>query len=287
MNSKIALGTAQFGLDYGINNTRGKIPKQEVFDILRYALKKKIGLLDTAYDYGEAEGVIGQFIKDRKFPFKIISKLPRCDSKLTESLFRKSLKRLNQDRIYGYLIHNFKFFLKNGAIWEALERLKGEGKIKKIGFSLYYPSELEYLLRKKMHFNIIQIPYSFFDQRFKDYFPLLKKRKIEIHARSIFLQGLIFKDPDKLEKKFLKLKDRLVFLRALSKENDIPISAAAINFAFLNKGIDKIIIGVESFKNLQENIRGLRYKKIIKKLYSSLVSLKENDEGIILPINWQ
>lgn len=113
--SKLVLGTAQFGLDYGINNKRGKLSKKEVFKILTYAKKNEIETLDTAYGYGDSEKIIGEFIKKNKICFKIISKLPKCNSKTVEYIFLKSLAKLSQDKIYGYLIHDFESFLKNNS----------------------------------------------------------------------------------------------------------------------------------------------------------------------------
>lgn len=287
MISKLALGTAQFGLDYGINNQRGKIPESEIFKILNYAWKNKIKVLDTAFAYGESERIIGRFIKKTRFSFRIISKLPKCNSKQVEELFQESFERIGQNQIYGYLLHDFDSFLKDKAIWNILLSLKAESKIKKIGFSLYYPKQLKYLLKKRIRFDMVQVPYSFFDQRFNKYFPLLKKRKIEIHVRTIFLQGLIFKDLDKLKGRFLKLKDKLVFLRTLAKNNYLSLSALAINFVLLDKNIDKIIIGVDSLKNFKENIRSIKDINIVKRFYPLLLNLQEGDEDIVLPINWQ
>ncbi len=287
MKNKLVLGTAQFGLNYGISNQRGKIPQKEIFKILKYAVKNKIDFLDTAYSYGDSEKIIGEFIKVNKTSFNIISKLPKCNSKAVKGFFFKSLARLKQDKIYGYLVHDFKSFLKDNTCWNVLEKLKKERKIKKIGFSLYYPSELKYLLKNNIDFDIIQIPYNIFDQRFTSYFSQLKKRKIEIYIRSVFLQGLVFKNPNKLEKKFIKIKDKLTSLRLISEKLNIPISAVCLNFTILNSYIDKVLIGVDSIDNLKENIKALKYKDRIKNIYSKVFSLKEDDKEAILPINWQ
>lgn len=284
---RFVLGTAQFGFDYGINNLDGKIPKKEVFRILKYAWKNKIRILDTAAGYGESEKIIGEFINKYKLHFRIITgEFPQCTAKNLEKGFLISLKNLNQEKVSGYLIHNFDHFLKDEKIWQSLEKLKAEGRIEKIGFSLYYPDQLKLIFKKNIKPDIIQIPYSFFDQRFAEHLPLLKKKSIRIYARSVFLQGLIFKKLASLENKFLKIKDKLIFLQRISQKAGIPLSALAINFACLNEHIDKIVVGVDSLKNLQENLKGLRYKNKVKKIYPQLLSLKEDEEKLILPINW-
>jgi len=93
--NKIALGTAQFGMDYGINNQRGKIPEKEVFDILYEASSSGIDTLDSAYAYGNSEDVIGNFIRESKKELKIISKSPNKESREIEKIFDSSLKKLN------------------------------------------------------------------------------------------------------------------------------------------------------------------------------------------------
>ena len=110
MNLKLALGTAQFGLDYGIANKKGKVAKEEVFKILEYAHSVGIDTLDTAYSYGESEDVIGKFISNSGKSFNVISKMPDLNSDTVSPVngyFSQTLARLRQKKIYGYLIHKF------------------------------------------------------------------------------------------------------------------------------------------------------------------------------------
>jgi len=286
MNLKLALGTAQFGLDYGINK-KEKILKKEVFKILKYAIQNGIDVLDTAYVYGDSEKVIGQFIKENKANFKIISKAPSNNLENIENFFHESLKRLNLNKMYGYLIHDFKSFLKKPEIWSILEKIKAQGKVKKIGFSLYHPKEIEYLLERNIQLDIIQVPFSVFDQRFSKIFSLLKEKGIEVYARSMFLQGLVFKNPDELKGNFVKIKNKLLFLRALSKERNISFSAMFIGFVVSNGFVDKGIIGIDSVEHLKENIEALKDETMVNQIYNKLLRLKEDDENVILPINWK
>lgn len=284
--NKLVLGTVQFGLSYGINNKRGKIPKEEVFQILKYAHQKGINFLDTARSYGISEKVIGKYIKNSLDSFKIVSKLSFEKTENIETNFNNTLKRLNLKKLYGSLVHDFHSFFKNTEIWQFLGKLKKDKKVQKIGFSLYYPEELEYLRREKIIFDIIQVPYSIFDQRFAESFKWLKKQKIEIHARSVFLQGLVFKQTNKLSSGFLKIKNKLEKLNELSNELKIPVSAVCLNFVFLNKYINKVVIGIDGLDNLKENLSNLKYREKTKKVYNELLKLKEEDENIILPVNW-
>jgi len=287
LSDKIALGTVQFGLDYGINNLTGKIPKNEVFEILDYAHKSGINVIDTSYAYGDSESVLGEYLKRSGIKFKVVSKLPGNKDDKSFEIFHETLNHLNKNKIYGYLIHNFDFYLKNSRIWADLRKIKQQGKVQKIGFSLYYPEELEYLLKKKVTFDLIQVPYSIFDQRFSVFFQQLKKKNVEIHIRSVFLQGLVFKEINTLPKRFLKIKRKLETLKKLAGDLAIPVSSLCLNFAALNPFIDKVVIGVDNIANLKENLNNLKYQVKTKKIYNKLLKLKEEDENIILPVNWK
>jgi aryl-alcohol dehydrogenase-like predicted oxidoreductase len=283
---KLALGTVQFGMDYGINNPRGKIPEKEVFEILSEAERNAINTLDTAHAYGESERLIGEYIKDKGAVFRVVSKLPPCGPEEAERVFYTSLERLRLDRLYGCLIHDFASFLKTPEIWEILKRLKAERKTGRVGFSLYYPEELEYLLEEKIEMDLVQVPFSVLDQRFLGRFPLLKDRGVEVHVRSVFLQGLLFMNPRGLKGNLSRAKDKLFILRTLSEQAGIPLSAICINFALLNDFIDRVIIGVDGIRNLSENLRALSYQDEVRDMYGKLLDLKEDDEDVILPSKW-
>lgn len=286
--SKIALGTVQFGLDYGINNSKGKINEKEAFKILSYANSQGINALDTAYNYGSSEQVIGNFIRQTGASFNLISKVPKIDiGQSIDQYLTKSLKNLNSNKLYAYLFHDFSSYKSNPRLLEKLKELKKSKKIQKVGFSLYYPYELEFLLNNNIDFDIVQVPYSFLDQRFEKYFEKLQLLEKEIHIRSVFLQGLVFKDPDKLESRFMSIKGKLTKLRNISDNTQISISGLCLNFAVLNKYINKVVIGVDSLSNLEENIDDLSEANKVSKYYDELKALREENEQIILPINWK
>lgn len=284
--NKIALGTAQFGLDYGINNKNGIIPEKEVFHILREAIISNVEVLDTAYAYGNSESVIGKFIKKNGNKFNIISKLPECRPEDVITIFDSSLERLNVCKLYGYMCHSFQHYMSNPKIFNILEELREEGKIKKIGFSLYYPSELEYLIENDLKLDIIQLPYNVFDRRFEQYFPILKNKGVEVFIRSVFLQGLVFKQSSELDDYFSKIRNKIDTLNLLSTSMNIPISTLCLNFVAQNEFIDRIVIGVDSTQNLQEIISSM-YCSEVEKFSKELDFLREEDESIILPTNWK
>ncbi|MBU1199380.1 MAG: aldo/keto reductase [Nanoarchaeota archaeon] len=283
---KLILGTVQFGLNYGINNPTGKIPKEDVFEILDYAHKHSINTLDTAHSYGESEQVIGEFMHKKKANFNIISKFSP-DVGGVELCFQDSLRRLNSNKMYCYLVHDVKSLIKDPALWLKMIDLKKRGLVEKIGFSVSNPEDLECVMKNNVKFDIIQLPYSVFDQRFTDFFPYLKENEVEIHARSVFLQGLFFKNPSELTGKLVKIKDKLLLLRQISKQHNLSISAVCINFAALNENISKIIIGVNSLNDLKENIEALKNIDQVKNIHDELLTLREDDANIVFPVNWK
>lgn len=292
MFNRLSLGTAQFGQRYGISNkTTGRILKRDVFATLDLAYKEGIDTLDTAYSYGKSEKTIGEFTKKTEFKFRIISKFPamdKFDSIDIEKTFHESLVRLRAKSIYGYLIHKFDDFLKyNNMLWNELENLKGKKLIKKIGFSLYNPQELEIILDKGINCDILQIPYSIFDRRFENYLEILKENDIEIHVRSVFLQGLAFLNPESLPKNLIKAKSYVETLQNIASENDISISALCLNFALLNSCVDKVTIGIDSLEHLRQNIKNLYSMEKVINIYSELERLNIEDENIVLPYKWR
>jgi aryl-alcohol dehydrogenase-like predicted oxidoreductase len=288
MNSKLVLGTAQFGLDYGVNNNRGKIPEDEISEILYFASNEGLSMLDTAYGYGDSEECIGKALLGMQKDFQIVSKLPKCKRREVARICQESLERLNIQRFYGYLVHNIDNVYEDlTGIWNEMLELKEKGVVKKIGFSLYFPRELEFLLDKKINFDIIQLPYSIFDQRFNTYFEKLNQKEIEIHVRSIFLQGLIYRNAAELNGKFTKMREKLEALKNISIKNKISMPLLALGFALLNKRIDKVVIGVDSLDNLKENIAEIQKISSVIDVYDEIALLREDNEDIILPINWK
>lgn len=285
--NRIILGTAQFGMDYGINNKRGRIPQKEAWEILDEAIRAGVDTFDTASLYGASETVLGTYIKNCSQKLKIISKLPACKVEEVENIFFGSLEKLNINKFYGYLIHNFQFYKENKQLWDFLEKLKKEGKIEKIGFSLYFPNELDYILERNLKIDLIQIPFSIFDQRFLPYFPELKNRGIEINARSVFLQGLVFMDPEALNSRLTGIKEKLKNLKTFSRESKLSIVTLCINFVLLNNMIDKVVVGVDNLKNFKEIMTSLNDNSKVKEIMPELSEFREDNETIILPFNWE
>lgn len=289
MLNKLALGTAQFGLNYGINNTTGKLSDDDLLLLLNFALSNGVELLDTAVLYGNSEERIGIFHQKSEKKFKIISKLPDCEIHEIESLLKGSLKRLHCKKLYGYLFHSFSTFFKNKDSLKELGRLKEESLVEKIGFSVYKPEELKILFDSNIQFDLVQLPYNLFDRRFESLFEELKIRNVEIHIRSVFLQGLFFKDPKKLKSHFISVKKKLIELRSIADEISSTIFSLALCFVLHNKYIDKVVVGVDNVLQLEQiiNTTKIEYGRINNFLNNDFINLAVDDEAILIPSNWE
>jgi aryl-alcohol dehydrogenase-like predicted oxidoreductase len=277
---KIALGTAQWGMEYGISNTKGIPSDQELSEIFNFASQANIDTFDTAGSYGNAEIRLGKFVNSAH---KIISKFKAVSEENSiEIQLNRSLGNLNQSKLEGLLFHNAQEVLTNDSIWDEINVLKNHGLVNKIGFSLYNPIELEQLLEKKINPDIVQIPFNILDRRFEDYFSLLKSHGTEIHVRSVFLQGLLINSSKESPKDFEQWDSIWATYRAwLSSINRSPIEAC-IQHVMSYDLIDKIIVGVTNLNELQEIVEAQS-----QDLQRAPISLKSNDENLINPLEWQ
>lgn len=280
--SKLALGTVQFGIDYGISNEKGKVSFDEIGEILDYAKDTGICTLDTAHFYGTSEETLGKFNLEA---FDVVTKTSKIDPSLNKhenferykEAFYLSQKRLGYIQFHGLMFHESNDLLSPWglALWDLLEDFKQKEYVRKIGVSVYNPKQLEDIINL-VDIDIVQIPLNILDQRFLSILPELKKRNIEIHTRSTFLQGLLFMNTCQLNLYFEPIKDVLQKLPQNRLET-------ALGFVKNIKEVDKIIVGVTSKKELQEICS--QYNKDMDKIDFS--QFKVNDEKFINPAKWE
>ena len=281
---KITLGTVQFGLNYGISNKNGIPLDAELRSIFETAKKFGIKYLDTAKAYGNAEERIGELSNNE---FQIISKFPNVSSVgELRTVFLETLYNLKAKSIYGYLAHNADVLINNPELWNVLLELKKEGKINKIGYSLYQPEQLDKLIKLNLIPDLVQLPYSILDRKFETKFELLRSLGTEIHVRSVFLQGLYFMNPDELPKKLKALQPILNEFQNYCQEEKVSASEVALNFAILNKNIDQVVLGVENAEQLQENINLVLSWKSNSSLFSKIETIEIKDKSLLNPVNW-
>ncbi len=286
MVERIALGTAQFGMRYGINNRAGQVEPEEVRRILAYAAENGILTIDTAAAYGTSEEVLGRFLRGAESPFHVISKFNSADGRSVDKAFERSVLTLGVNRLYGYLIHSFSDYLRDRRIWEEVRSLRTTGAVEHIGFSLYRPSELEEIFERGLDVDLIQVPYSVLDRRFEGILESAKKDGVEIHVRSVFLQGLVFKHPSSLSPFFNGLLPNLRRLIAFSERVGITIPALCLGSVLRNPSVDRAIVGVEFQTDLEANIRSVREAADARIDWVSLKDIACSDERLVVPSYW-
>jgi aryl-alcohol dehydrogenase-like predicted oxidoreductase len=283
--SGLALGTVQFGLDYGIKNKRGCVPEAEVRSILAAAKAGGVDTLDTAVAYGKSESVLGRTIEGSE-GFSIISKMPAAARAGIREELKGSLARLACGSIYGYLLHSFTSYRENpGLLWELAE-CREEGLVQKIGVSLYRPEEAEALVADDVPLDLVQVPYSILDRRFERVFDLLKTRGVEIHVRSVFLQGLFFMDAKELAPRFESVRKSIGQLQRLARDSGLGIAGLCLGFASLAQAVDRVVIGVDGLADLAANLEAWGTRNDAAAVLAGFEDIRSEDEGIILPFNW-
>ena len=282
--NKLVLGTVQFGVNYGINNTTGQVPLSEVVEILKIASKAGIKTLDTSSGYGESEMVLGKAMQEIGTQFQLVSKYPTSTIGVKET-FDESLKKLGIDSIYGYMVHHYDFYQKHPDIYDVMKELKSKGKIKKIGFSLYTVEQLQTLLDNNVEIDILQFPYNIFDRQFESYMPQLVGNGVEIHTRSAFLQGLFFKDTDTLSEKLKPLKKYLDILHQYCQQHHISIEELALGYVMANTNVKGALIGVDNHIQLESNLK-VASKQLSKDNIDFIKSIDIQEKELLNPVNW-
>lgn len=296
---RLVLGTAQFGLDYGINNPNGKPSIEKSIKMLEYAWKNGITIFDTAEVYGNAEEILEKFIKKNNLSdkIKIISKLTPNLFKGNESLeyvlkvikskIKESLERLNIKKLYGFLLHTPEN-IYNKNIIDSLKICKREGLIENFGVSIY--EEKDALYASKLPVDFIQIPYSVFDQRLNktDFFEVCKKNKITIFARSAFLQGLIMMNKKNIPYYLEEAKIYLEEFEEIIKKYDLSKIEASLLFSYNKTEVDYIVFGVDNLEQLKEDLEIVKKTKMSKDCINDISSKFLNiKKSIIFPSLWE
>jgi aryl-alcohol dehydrogenase-like predicted oxidoreductase len=290
---KLGIGTVQFGTDYGISNPHGQTPVAEVAKIFDLASQQNIAVVDTAPSYGDSETIIGQTLPGGS-RFKIITKTPvfgkkswtRADALQLQKAFQKSLNRLGQATVYGLLVHHADDLLAEGGtgLMAELLDLKRQGRVEKIGVSVYTGSQIDQVL-ERFSIDLIQLPLSILDQRLiqSGHLHHLKQIGCEIHVRSIFLQGLLLLTPETLPAFFDSAQPKLrEFHQAVRAVNSSP-QKAALDFVNELTEVDALIVGLNTVQQLQELILALEQPPTDLDFTRFALS----QESILNPAQWQ
>lgn len=284
--AEYCIGTAQFGMKYGIANKLGIPSFNEVEKIVKYSTKKNIKYFDTAQSYGNSEEILGKALRGIKEieKVKIISKLSPdlingSSAEIVDSV-KKSTSRLNVSSLYGFLAHRIEHLNTNSFI-KALNILKKEKLIKKSGISVYTPEEALKAMENE-ETEILQFPLNILDKRWfnKNVFLKAEEKNIQIFFRSIFLQGLIFLNESELNRR--KMSWAKPYLNKFHHLVDsLPYNPIELSYGLLKNipGNNIIIMGLDSFSQLFENMKVLDKieidSKVSKEWWSKLPTFPE------------
>jgi uncharacterized protein len=287
--SKLILGTVQMGLDYGINNSDGKISLENSYKILFKASELGIKILDTAEAYGNAHQVIGDFHKQNPhIKFDVITKIPQnSDLSTFTNKIKTYINELNVEFLEVLMFHSFDSYLENIKIVKKLLEFKNQGLIKNIGVSVYTNNQIKKLLNDDA-ITVVQFPFNLLDNNVLrgDLMLKLKQKGKIIHTRSAFLQGLFFKDDFESSKISKQLSSELNLIKNIAKAEEISISNLALSYCLNQENIDSVLIGVDSVDQLLENLNAINYK-IKPNSLEKINAIRVDNTDLLNPSLWK
>jgi len=290
---KIALGTVQFGVNYGISNKAGKASQAEVGAILAAAEKYGVSVIDTATLYGDSEEVLGQTLPPNS-SFDIVTKtsqfakqiLDEADAQHLEDTFHSSLSKLGRSSVYGLLVHRAEDLLLPGGelLVDRLLKLKKNGLVSKVGVSVYSGSQIDQVM-ERFQIDLIQLPINVLDQRLlqSGHLQKLKSVGVEIHARSTFLQGLLLMELQNVPEYFDIIRKNLESYHRFIRARGLTPIQAALGFVLGLQEIDQVICGVNNAQQLREICEAAQVEVDSNELAEFAIT----DESIVNPSLWQ
>jgi aryl-alcohol dehydrogenase-like predicted oxidoreductase len=254
--NRIVLGGAQLGLPYGILNGGETLSREEVARILDTAVDHGIDSIDTAIAYGHSESIIGEISQNR---FKIISKLPPLPvdiSNVSEWVYSQvqgSLSRLKCTSLDALLLHRPQDLTgaQGVELYAAIESLMAEKMIHRFGVSIYSPDDLEGII-DTFEIHVVQAPLNVFDRRILGVTDQLSALNIEVHVRSVFLQGVLIASPQDRPHRFEPWSEHFALFDEWVRSSGVSAMACCMGFALQQPGIAKLVIGTTSAESLDE-----------------------------------
>jgi aryl-alcohol dehydrogenase-like predicted oxidoreductase len=254
--NRIVLGGAQLGLPYGILNGGETLSREEVARILDTAVDHGIDSIDTAIAYGQSESIIGETSQNR---FNIISKLPPLPvdisnvSEWVHSQVQGSLSRLKCTSLDALLLHRPQDLTgaQGAELYAAIGSLIAEKMIHRFGVSIYSPEDLEGIIGT-FDIHVVQAPLNVFDRRILGVTNQLSALNIEVHVRSVFLQGVLIANPINRPQRFEPWSEHFALFDEWVRSSGVSAMACCMGFALQQPGIAKLVIGTTSAESLDE-----------------------------------
>ena len=281
---KIILGTAQFGMNYGIANQNGQISEDEIKKILDLAWNHGIKTLDSAKVYGNSEEQIAKYLtKNTKNTWIIITKFTHVDTTLSNQIKYSTNKLTTKPSIV--LAHSAKLFLDD-KFQKELSYLKRNYSLK-IGVSLYTKEEIYQVLNSNIKPDVIQLPMNILDTRLHRNGALDKiyENGVEIHVRSVFLQGLFYLSEDQISKHFIDVLPYLKKMKSIAKKSNLTLSELSLLWLTSLRQVSKVIIGVDNSSQLKSHIETLN-KNVGNSSFDEILSIHYENNNILNPSLW-
>jgi len=285
--SRIALGTVQFGLPYGIANQNGQVTRTAAKAMLQLAVANGIDTLDTAIAYGESETCLGEAGTQN---FKMVTKLPAIPDGCTDvknwvqEQVSESISRLGASVLYGLLLHFPRQLLGSDGktLYQTLQGSKASGLVQKVGVSIYAPSELE-ILTPQYRFDLIQAPFNLVDRRLhtSGWLQRLNDEGVEIHTRSTFLQGLLLMPQSGIPNKFAPWDELWGKWHDWLAQHAVSAVQACLVFPLSFPEIERVIVGADSVSQLEQIISAAADAAPV-----DLPDLNCDAENLINPAHW-
>jgi aryl-alcohol dehydrogenase-like predicted oxidoreductase len=267
--SRLGLGTVQFGVDYGVNNPSGRVPRSEVRSILETALERGVSFLDTSRIYGASEEVLGTTMRELGAQDSSIVctklDLPEdyrelSDSALlqaTKDCVHTSLNALKLDCIPFYLTHRAEYkHYRDGIIWHCLRELQDEGLLQHLGASVGTdPDEArQYLADSSV--EMLQIPYNALDTRWvrSGVLTEAQEKGVGVVTRSCYLQGLLLMGAHRVPRRLAYAREYVERLESLAAELSLPVKELAFRYVFSTSTVHTTVLGVDSTQQFRENL---------------------------------
>jgi aryl-alcohol dehydrogenase-like predicted oxidoreductase len=286
--SRLAIGTAQFGMRYGLANESGIVTAQALKAILDRAAGAGLNTLDTAISYGDSEHRLGEAGVSS---WMVVSKLPAAPEGVIDIFHWSraqvlgSLDRLRIQQLEAVLLHHPPDLLRGiGRDYiDALQALKSEGLIRAAGISIYDPSELDDIW-PLWRPDIVQAPFNVLDRRLlqSGWLQKLIDHGVRVHTRSSFLQGLLLMSPQRRPAYFEHWQPLLDRWAAFCIANQQSQLEAALRFAQSQPGIERVIVGVDSLSHLEQLLSKSALNAAIPP-----ADLFSDDRDLVEPRRWR
>ena len=274
-------------MPYGVDNNADMVSREEAKSIVTCAGALGFVLLDTAIAYGESEARLGEIGVGR---WRVVSKLPEIpevSANIGDWIHQSvlgSLRRLRCRKLYGLLLHKAQQLAgpRGDEIYRALTALKDLKLVEKIGVSIYAPDELTDLC-PRYRLDLVQAPYNVLDRRLatSGWLSRLRYEGTEVHARSLFLQGLLLMTAARRPPCFGRWQSLWNLWDSWLDGQGLTAVQGCLGFALAQPQFNNLIVGVDSLTHLREIVacEGARF-------VAPPDALMSEDADLLNPSRW-